>query len=787
MDGGIGQPIRRKEDRRLLTGNGRYTDDVSIDGQAYAHILRADHANARIKRIDVTAARALRGVLAVYTCEDYRADGHEPAMAAGPTVIPPDVLDPPNPGLIPRPGTENRETPLFPFADETVHRVGEIIAVVVAESLAVAKDAAELIGVDYEPLPVIVDPAEAVAPGAPLVWDHVPRNTALEMERGDSEATAAAFAGAAHRVKLRLRNQRVALLPMEPRAQVVDYDPDGEQFTFYCCQARTFLTARDMARALDVPPERIRVVRGDVGGSFGNRYGSMHENILTAWAARKLERPVKWTCERSEGMISDFQARELDATAELALDDDGRFLGFRVSLIYNTGAVAQMLVPLSNGVRLVTGSYRVPTAYVEGKAVVTNTTPTAVYRGAGRPEAIYNFERLIDAAAAQTGIDRVEIRRRNLISPDELPYTSPVGVPYDSGDFEIMMDKVLRIADWDGFAARRQQSEARGLCRGISVANYIQNTTGHPAEWTALEVLPEGRVEIAMGVDPSGQGHETSFAQVLTEWLGVPFDSITLRTGDTDVVKGGSGSQSDRSMRIGGKIMVEASNLIIDKGKKIAAHALEVAVADIEFRDGTFTVMGTDRRIGIFDVAKVAADPDASGLPEELAGPLREEVTQKAYIPGYPSGAAVCEVEVDPATGNVDIVAYSSVDDVGRAINPLIVDGQTAGAIAQGIGQAAMEELVYDPESGQLLSGSLMDYALPRADDLPFYGLELHEVPAPSNTLGVKGGGEGGVIPALATYINAIIDALRDFGVTDLEMPATPEKVWRAIQDAKSA
>lgn len=785
MDGGIGKPVRRKEDLRLLTGQGRYTDDVNLAGQAHAHFLRAPHAHARISHVDVTKARALPGVLAVYTAEDYRADGHEPAMVRGPVVIPPDVLNPPNPGLIPRPGTEHFETPGFPFADGTVHKVGECIALVVAETLALAKDGAELIEVDYETLPVVVGASDALEPDAPKVWDHIPGNTVISVERGDQAATEKAFADADHRVKLRLRNNRVGLLPMENRAQVVEYDPDEECFTFYCCQARTYLTQQAMARNLGVGPDQVRVIRGDVGGSFGGRYGAMHENVLTAWAARKIGRPVKWNCERSDGMISDLQAREQDSTAELALDKDGRFLGLRVAITHNAGAVAQSLVPLSNGIRIITGSYDIPAAYAVGNAVLTNTVSTATYRGAGRPQAIYNVERLIDAAAQATGIDRVEIRRRNLIAPEQLPYTNAIGVPYDSGEFEVMMDQVLEIADWSGFEKRRRESEARGRCRGISVANYIQNTTGHPAEWTAVEVTPEGMVEIAMGVDPSGQGHETSFAQVISDWLGVPFDTVNLTTGDTNVVKGGSGTQSDRSMRIGGKIMVEASDLIIEKGKQIAAHALEVAVADIEFSAGTFTVSGTDRAIGIFDVARAAAEGNEGNCPADLAGPLREEVSQKAYIPGYPSGAAVCEVEVDPETGNVEITRYSSVDDVGRVINPMIVDGQTAGAIAQGIGQAALEHMIYDPETGQLLSGSFMDYAMPRADHFPSFGLKLHETLAPSNTLGVKGGGEGGAIPSLATYINAIIDALSGFGVTDLEMPATPERVWQAIQDAK--
>ena len=773
--GGIGEPVE------LLTGQGRFSDDNNVAGQAYAYFLRSPHAHALITRIDVAAARAMPGVVGVYSAEDYLADGYQPRPGCG---NPLDVHNSPNRGLTPRPGTEHLETPSFPFAHETVRKVGECIALVVAESAAEAKDAAERIEVEYDTLPVVVDAEAATMPGAPQLWDHIPGNVCMEVEMGDAAATDAAFAAAAHRVRLKLGNNRVGHVPMETRAQLVIYDGDREHFTFYMGNTRTHLTKLMMARTLKVEPAQVRIVRGDVGGSFGGRGGALHEHVLSAWAARKLGRAVKWTCERSDGMVSDMQAREMETDGELALGEDGRFLALRIAHKYSTGAVATNYVPLSNGVRLATGSYHIPAAYLVGQAVVTNTLSTGAYRGAGRPEAIYNLERLIDAAAAKTGIDRVEIRRRNLLTPDELPYTNPMGVPYDSGEFEAMMDKALRLADWAGFAERRRDSTARGNIRGIGLANYIQNTTGVPPEWTEVEVKPSGTVEVAIGTDGSGQGHETSFAQVISDWLGVPFDAVCVITGDTDIVKGGSGSHSDRSMRVGGKIMVEASELIIEKGRKIAADQLEAAVSDIEFGDGRFTVAGTDRSIGLFDVARAAIDAD---LPEELAGPLRQEVSQETYIPGYPSGSAVCEVEIDPDTGKVDILRHVSVDDVGRAINPLIVDGQTAGAIAQGLGQAAMEQFVYDPETGQLLSGTFMDYCLPRADDLPSFDLELHEVPAPSNTLGVKGGGEGGTLPALAAFINAVIDALAELGVTDMQMPATPERVWRAIQDAKAA
>ncbi len=781
MGTGIGQRVRRKEDGRLLTGQGCYMDDINLDGQAHAYFLRSPHAHARIIEIDAQAARLAPGVLGVWSAEDLLADGFRPAPGA---ILPVDVLNPPDPCLKPRAGTEMINIAIFPLALEKVRRVGECVVLVVGETLAQAQDAAELVRIEYQPLAAVIDAELAIAPGAPQLWDNVPGNVCLEVERGDKGATEKAMAQAAHRVALKLRNNRVAPTPMEPRGQVAHHDPASGRYTIHSGTGRTVGQKKTIARALGVAPDDVRIISRDVGGSFGARGGATSENTLIAWAARKSGRPVKWICERMEGFLSDQQARDLISHGELALDAEGRFLGLRMRYFYNSGTQPQNLAPLSNGMRLIPGSYRIPAAYVEAKAIVTNTQPTGTYRGAGRPEAIYNLERLIDAAALRLGIDRVEIRRRNLLRPDELPYTNAVGTPYDCGEFPAIMDQALAMADWDGFTGRRDRSEKQGKRRGIGIANYVQNTTGFLEEWTRVEVKPEGTVSVAIGTDPTGQGHETSFAQVIAEWLGVPWEKVNFTSGDTDAVRDGGGSHSDRAMRVGGAVMVEASEAIIEKGKRIAAHHFEASAGDIAFAEGVFSVAGTDRAMDIFEVARLTLGAD---LPEDLAGPLGAEADIDRYLAGYPSGCAVCEVEVDPDTGKLILLGYSTVDDVGRAINPMIVDGQTAGAIAQGVGQAFLENMVYDQQSGQVLSGSLMDYCLPRADDLPAFALGLHEVPTPSNALGVKGGGEGGTLPAQAALINALLDALSGLGVSDFDMPATPERVWRAIQAARPA
>jgi carbon-monoxide dehydrogenase large subunit len=519
-----------------------------------------------------------------------------------------------------------------------------------------------------------------------------------------------------------------------------------------------------------------------VGGNFGTRNTFYPEFALVVWAARRLGRPVKWTCERTEAFLSDHQGRDLAVDAELALDSDGNFLALRASNISNIGAHTVSLVPLTKGVEIMTGVYKIPTAHVRARAVLSNTPPTNPYRSAGRPEVMFVMERLVDLAARAHGFDPVELRRRNLIPQRDMPFANPLGMTYDNCAYGQVMDMALALADRDGLKARRAAARARGRLLGFGIANYVETSTGAPRERTEMTVRPEGRVDVVIGTLSSGQGHETSFAQLVTEWLGVAVDHVRLITGDTDVVAVGGGSHSGRSMRLAGIVMGKASADIVDKGRRIAAHVLEAAVADISFADGVFTVTGTDRSLGIFQVAAAAEERD--DLPDGLKGPLAAVCDEVVQVPAFPYGCHVCEVEVDPETGAVEITRYGAVDDVGRAINPLILDGQTHGGAVQGLGQALLEDCCYDAETGQMLAASLMDYAMPRADQMPSFDIELSEVPAPTNPLGIRAGGEGGTTPALAVLINAIVDALAALGVRHVEMPASPERVWRAIREA---
>ena len=770
---GIGQPVRRREDLRLLTGRGEFSDDFNLPGQVYAYVLRSPHAHARIRRIAAGEARAAPGVLAVLTGADYLADGL--------TGLPSD----PVPADLPiktQDGSPLFFPPDYPLAPERVRHGGEGVALVVAETVNLAKDAAERIEVDYETLPSVVDLQRAFANGAVAVWDEVPGNLCVNHEIGDRAATDDAFARAAHVTRMDLHNNRVNGVPLEPRAAVGIYDAATGKHTLYAGSQSTLLQKKSLCRIFNVPEDKVRVVARDVGGGFGTRNLLFREFVLVIWAARRLGRPVKWTCERSEAFLSDPYGRDLATHAELALDAEGRFIGMRAHNSANIGSQSLHLVPLMRGAAVTNGVYAIPAVHVKLQAGFTNTVPTSTYRGAGRPEAMFIMERLIDTAAAEMGIDRIELRRRNFIRPEALPYVNPLGTRYDSGEFDQNMSAALRLADWAGFPARREAARSRGRLAGIGLANYIETATGIPPERVVVEVLAEGRVRMVIGTQASGQGHETAFAQLFVDWLGVPLESVELVTGDTDIVKMGSGSHSSRSMRLGGFLAGRAVNEIIERGKRVAAHKLEVAAADIEFRGGRFAVAGTDVSLGIFEVAGIAAAlPD----PQRDALVASSEITQ--LLPTFPNGCHVCEVEIDPETGTVTIVRYAGVDDVGRVINPLLVDGQTHGGIAQGVGQALFENCVHDRESGQLLSGSFVDYAMPRADMFPPFLLELNEVPAPNNPLGVKGAGEGGATAAPPAVINAIVDALREFGVAHIEMPATAEKVWRAIQAGRRA
>jgi len=776
---GIGQPVRRTEDFRLLTGRGRFGDDLVLPHLAHGFFVRSPHAHARIVTVDKMAALAAPGVLAVLSGADYAAAGLGPI--------------PHNPGLSAPPDVQARLTGAPPIASrhyalpaDRARFVGEPVALVVADTIAAAKDAAELLDVTYEPLPAVVSAANAVASGAPALWDEAPDNVCIDIEVGDAAATAAAFARAAHVVRLNTLAQRVTGVPMEPRTISANYDAASGCYTLYTGSGRGVAKVRvDLAQILGVPAERVRCVCGDMGGNFGTRNLFYPEYALLAWASRLVGRPVKWTCERSDSFLSDWQGRDLTVTAELAVDADGHFLAVRGSNLSNLGGHATAFGPLQKGIGLMSNVYAIPAVHFRGRGAVTNTVPTTPLRSAGRPEAIFVIERLVDLAADRLGIDPAELRRRNLVSPAAQPFTNPAGLTYDSGDYPAAMATGLALADWDGFPARRGEARRRGKLRGIGVANYIEITTGVPRERTEITVLPEGRVELVMGTMASGQGHETSFAQLVTEWLGVPFDSIDYVAHDTARVAAGGGSHSGRSMKLAATVVGQATDDIIAKGRKIAGHLLEASEADIEFAEGRYRITGTDRELGLFEVARAATT--RSDLPVDLQGLLAAVSDQTLPVASFPYGTQICEVEVDPETGAVEIVGYTAVDDVGRAVNPMIVHGQTHGGIAQGVGQALLEHSHYDPETGQLLAASFMDYAMPRADTFPAMKTALSEVPSPSNRLGVRSGGEGGTTPALAAVINAIVDAVSECGVAHIEMPATPERVWRAIRAAAAS
>jgi len=627
---------------------------------------------------------------------------------------------------------------------------------------------------------------DAMKPDAPKVWEEAQSNLVVDVDVGDKAATDAVFKQAAHVVKFECWCNRVTGTPMEPRNAVGEYDAKSNFFTLYAGTGSGVARERgDLASCLGVPVENVRALCGDMGGNFGTRNFFFPEYVLAPWAAKKVGRPVKWLGDRTESFVSDYQGRDLTVEAELALDKDGKFLAIRGTNISNVGAHTIAFVPLRKGLGQMSGVYDIPAVHFRGCAVVTNTPPTTPYRSAGRPEAVYVLERLVDMAADQCGFDPAELRRKNFVAADKFPYTNGVGQTYDNGEYEKGLNEALRLADWNGFAARKAEAKTRSRLRGIGIGNYIEIAGGFPRERAEVTVAPEGRVELVLGTMNSGQGHETSFAQLVTEWLGVPFESVDYVAHDTKRVSAGGGSHSGRSMRLASLVIGIATDIIIEKGKKLASHLLEASVADIEFTAGRFGIKGTDRYIGIFDVAKAAAT--RKDIPAELQGKLDGIGDQVVASGAWPSGTHICEVEIDPDTGVAELVQWSGVDDVGRAINPMILHGQTHGAAAQGIGQALMELCYYDRGTAQNHSASFMDYAVPRADMMPGFKTELIELPATSHRYGIRPGGEGGTTPALAAVINAIVDALSEYGIRHVEMPATPERVWRAIQDAKAA
>ncbi len=775
MSRNIGQPLVRNEDHRLITGAGEFSDDRNIAGQAYAAMLRSPHAHAIIKSIDTSAAESMPGVLLVFTGRDWQKTGLPPLQN---NPIPSAKTDPTL--FAPRGGLPHAREQ-FPLPIDRVHIAGEAVAMVVAETSAQAEDAAEAIDITYEILDA--NASSAKAEEAALLWDDLPYNLGVDSDLGDPATVEKVFTSADHIVDLAVHVGRVTGVPMEPRAALATYDKKTDSYALYAGGGGALRHRTELAKLADVPDDRMRVVCGDVGGNYGTRNRVYPEFPLVLLAAKMLDRPVKWTASRTECMLSDLQGRDLTSALSLALDKDGKFLAMRGQNTSNTGGYTVAYAPLSKGAGIATGPYDISPATLRLKAVVTNTPPTNPYRSAGRPECVFALERLIDTAARQLGFDRIVLRRKNLIQPEQLPYENPQGMLYDSGEFERALDIALEKSDYAGFDQRRKETEASGLKRGIGIAPYIETSSGASMEWSSVSVLPDG-VKVAVGTQSSGQGHETSFAQVAADWLGIPFEKVLIQQGNTDVAKAGNGSHAGRSMRMAGTAIVLTSNQVIEKGKALAAFVLEAAFQDIEFDDGTFRIQGTDRAIDWFTLAGEAERDD---LPEELQGGLNAELKNIMHEAVFPNGCHICEVVVDPETGTVTLERYTAVDDVGRVINPLIVDGQIHGGIVQGAGQALMERCFFDEETAQPYAGSFMDYALPRADDMPSFSVTYHEVISPQNPLGVKSGGESGTTPAPAVIINAVVDALYDLGVRDIEMPATPHRVWQAIQDAKAS
>ena len=778
--------MRRKEDFRFITGGGRYVDDINRPNQLYAYIVRAPLAHARIRSVEVTAALAVPGVAAVLTGADMAADGIGGLPCGW--------------GIHSKNGSPMVEPGHPPLANESVRYVGDQVALVLAESRAIAKDAGELVEVDYEELPPVADLEAASADGAPLVWEEAPGNICFDWEIGDKAATEAAFANAKLVASIDVVNNRLIANAMEPRAAIGEYDAGKDEHTLYTTSQNPHVIRLLMgAFVMGIPEHKLRIIAPDVGGGFGSKICHYAEEAIVTWAAKKVHRPVKWSADRSESFISDAHGRDHISHAEMALDENGIFLGLRVSTRANLGAYLSTFgpaVPTYLYATLLAGTYKTPAIYAEVKGIFTNTVPVDAYRGAGRPEASYLLERLVDRAAKAAGLDPIEIRRRNFIKPGDFPYQTPVALEYDTGDYDTTVDKALALADYAHFAARRKDSADRGRLRGVGVATYIEACGIAPSnvagalgaraglyEAGTVRVNPTGSVTVFTGSHSHGQGHETTFAQLVTEALGVDFDAVDIVHGDTGKVPFGMGTYGSRSAAVGGVALVNALEKIRTKAKQIAAHLLEAAEEDIEFSDGQLSVAGTDRSVAFGDIAMAAYVPH--NYPLDTLEPGLEETA--FYDPKnftFPAGCHICEVEVDPETGVVDVVSFTAADDFGRVINPMIVEGQVHGGVTQGIGQALYEQCIYD-DAGQLMSGTLMDYCLPRADNVPDFAVKTNTTPCTHNVLGVKGCGEAGAIGTPPAVINAVVDALSKYGVEDLPMPATPERVWQAIAAAK--
>ena len=785
-DTGIGASVRRKEDFRFLTGQGRYTDDINRPGQVHAYFVRSPHAHARIKGVDTAAAAQAPGVLAVFTGADMAAD-KVGSLPCGWTVTD-------------RHGTAHKAPPHFPLARDKVRYVGDHVAVVIAETYAQAKEAGEQVVVDYEELPAVANPAKAMTSGAPQLHDEAPSNLCYDWVLGDEAQVDAAFAKAHHVTKIDLVNNRLIPNAMEPRAAIGEYDGGTDSYTLYSTSQNPHLLKLILcAFVLGLSENKLRVIAPDVGGGFGSKIFCYAEETVCTWAARKVRAPVKWTAERSESFTSDAHGRDHITHAELAIDKDGKFLGMKVETTANLGAYLSSFatsVPTYLYATLLAGQYTTPVIFANVKAVFTNTAPVDAYRGAGRPEATYVVERLVEVAAREMKLDPAEIRRRNFIQPDQFPYQTPVALQYDIGNYGQSMDKALEMIDYKGFPARKKATEAKGKLRGIGFSAYIEACGIAPSAvvgslgagvglWESAQVRfnPTGSVSIFTGSHSHGQGHETTFAQLVSATLGVPIENVEIVHGDTGSIPMGMGTYGSRSLAVGGSAIARACDKIIEKSRKIAAHLMEASVEDVEFDNGKFRVAGTDKEKSIAEIAFTAYVPH--NYPADLEPGLDETAFYDPLNFTYPAGVHICEVEIDPATGVTEIVDWVAVDDFGKVINPMVVEGQVHGGIAQGVGQALLENCVYDMESGQLLTGSYMDYCMPRADDLPSFRVGMTETACTHNPLGVKGCGEAGAIAAPAATINAITDAL---GILSMDMPATSEKVWRlANQHAQAA
>ena len=771
-DFGIGQGVRREEDPRLLTGRGLFVNDVNLPRQAYTYILRSPYAHAAINAIDTDAAKAAPGVLAVFVGADVVADG---------------LGFPGLPAKWKRPdGEPMKYRPQPPLATDRVRYVGDPVAMVIADTLNEARDAAELIDVDFDILDSITDTAQTVEADVPLVWDDYPDNIAGLFQSGDADSAGAAIDGAAHVIKRRFKISRVFANYMEPRGAIGDYDPREDRYTLHADVQYPHRVRQLLAEKIfGIPEQNIRVVSRDVGGGFGTKGWQYAEHRLTLWASRKVGRPVKWAADRSEAIQGDEHGRDNVTDAELAFDANGEIVGLRVRTIANIGAylsAIRNLLSVFSNVGTLIGVYDIPAAHVAVTCVHSNTSPTAPYRGAGRPEATFVIERMLDEAARELRIDPAELRARNMIASDAMPVKTALGLTYDCGAFTENQAEALRLADYAGFEARKAASKANGMLRGIGIANPIERSASPSPDFAEVRFSTDGSTTILMGTKSQGQGHETVYKQIVGEHLGLDFDDIRVIDGDTDRVAFGIGTMGSRSTVIGGSALYFAAEKIEQKARKIAAHQLEASEADIEFTGGIFRVSGTDREITLKDVAKASFMP--ARLPAGVEPGLFETATFAPDQDTYPNGSHVCEVEIDPDTGAIKIQGYKVVDDVGVMINPTIVKGQIHGGIAQGVGQILMEQIVYDRDSGQLLSGSFMDYAMPRADNFGDIEIASNEIPTKRNPLGVKGAGEAGTVGAMPAMMNAIMNALSDVGVTSLDMPATPDRVWRAIRDA---